>query len=91
MKTGIITFLLSLWAVASACEASAPRYIFYFIGDGMGMGQVQAAQVYNRTVLGNDEPLLMMQFPVASQSTTHSASLAGNRLGCRRHRTCHRP
>ena len=40
----------------------------------MGMGQVQAAQVYNRTVLGNDEPLLMMQFPVASQSTTHSAS-----------------
>ncbi|MCX4369526.1 MAG: alkaline phosphatase [Duncaniella sp.] len=74
MKTGIITFLLSLWAVASACGAEAPRYIFYFIGDGMGMGQVQAAQVYNCTVLGNDEPLLMMQFPVASQSTTHSAS-----------------
>ena len=40
MKTGIITFLLSLWAVASACGAEAPRYIFYFIGDGMGMGQV---------------------------------------------------
>ena len=45
MKTGIITFLLSLWAVASACGAEVPRYIFYFIGDGMGMGQVQAAQV----------------------------------------------
>ncbi|MDE6205264.1 MAG: alkaline phosphatase [Duncaniella sp.] len=74
MKTGIITFLLSFWTIAAAYGAEAPKYIFYFIGDGMGMGQVQAAQVYNRTVLGNDEPLLMMQFPVASQSTTHSAS-----------------
>lgn len=74
MKTRFFTLLLSLWAVAAATGAEAPKYIFYYIGDGMGMAQALGAQVYNRTVLGNSDPILMMQFPVASQSTTHSAS-----------------
>ena len=74
MKTRFITLLVSLWAVAAASGAEIPKYIFYFIGDGMGMAQALSAQVYNRIVLGNEEPILMMQFPVASQSTTHSAS-----------------
>ena len=51
-----------------------PKYIFYFIGDGMGMGHVAATQAYNRMILGSEEPLLMMQFPVAGMLTTHSAS-----------------
>lgn len=55
-------------------NAAAPRYIFYFIGDGMGMGHVMAAQSYNRTVLGNTEPLLMMQFPINASAHTYSAS-----------------
>lgn len=58
----------------SAAWAAAPRYIFYFIGDGMGMGHVMATETYNRMVLGNDTPLLMMQFPVAGQAMTYSAS-----------------
>lgn len=70
----IASFLLSLCVAAAAYGAGAPKYIFYFIGDGMGMAQALSAQVYNRTVLGNDEPIVMMRFPVASQSTTHSAS-----------------
>ena len=63
-------------AAASALNmsADAPKYIFYFIGDGMGHGAVMAAQTYNRVVLGNDEPLLMMQFPVAGMLETYSAS-----------------
>lgn len=64
---------LALFA-ASAMFAAAPKYIFYYIGDGMGMGQVMAAEAYNRTVSGNSAPLLMMQFPVASVATTYSAS-----------------
>ena len=51
-----------------------PKYIFYFIGDGMGMGHVLAAQTYNRMVTGNEEPLLMMQFPYNGVITTYSAS-----------------
>lgn len=39
----------------------------------MGMGHVNAAETYNRDVLGNSEPLLMLRFPVASQVRTYSA------------------
>lgn len=68
--------LLLAMAAASVLNmsADAPKYIFYFIGDGMGHGAVMAAQTYNRVVLGNDEPLLMMQFPVAGMLETYSAS-----------------
>lgn len=61
-------------AAAAAFADNAPKYIFYFIGDGMGMGHAIGAQVYNRTVMKNNDPILMLQFPVASQCTTHSAS-----------------
>lgn len=50
------------------------KYIFYFIGDGMGLNPVLAGEAFNRSVLGNDTPLLMLQFPVTSYATSHSAS-----------------
>lgn len=73
MRTRFFSFLTMLTATG-AILAGTPKYIFYYIGDGMGMGQVMAAEAYNRTVLGNDDHLLMMQFPVASTLTTYSAS-----------------
>ncbi len=66
-----IVALCCAWIVAFA---AGPKYIFYFIGDGMGMGHVMATQTYNRVVLGNDQPLLMMQFPIASWAMTYSAT-----------------
>ncbi len=60
--------------IASLSVSAKVRYVFYFIGDGMGMGHVNTTQYDNRMVLGNDTPLLMMQFPVASQAQTYSAS-----------------
>lgn len=63
--------------IAGACVLGASaevKYVFYLIGDGMGMGHVNATEYYNRMVLGADEPILMMQFPVASQAWTYSAS-----------------
>ncbi len=59
---------------ATAAYADAPKYIFLYIGDGMGMGPVTAAQTYNRSVLGNDTPLTMMQMPVVGWCQTYSAS-----------------
>lgn len=61
-------------AVAASQAENAPKYIFYFIGDGMGHGAVMGADTYRRMVEKRDEPLLMMQFPVASLSTTYSAN-----------------
>ena len=47
-------------------QAQTPKYIFYYIGDGMGMGPVMAAQTYNRVIRGAEQPLLMMQFPTVA-------------------------
>ncbi len=68
----VATFLTLL--LAFAVNAAAPKYVFYFIGDGMGVGAVSLAQTYNRMVLGNSEQLNMLQMPVASLAFTHSAS-----------------
>lgn len=67
-------FSLLLLCLSLNAAADAPKYVFYFIGDGMGMGHVMATQTYNRVVLKNDQPLLMMQFPIASWAMTYSAS-----------------
>lgn len=63
-------------ATTLSCMAQqAPKYIFYYIGDGMGMGPVNAAETYNRMVLHGSEPLLMHTFPVVGWSQTYSASV----------------
>lgn len=61
-------------SVIFAAQAETPKYIFYFIGDGMGMGPVMAAQTYKRMVQGDDKGLLMTQFPHAGWARTFSAS-----------------
>ncbi len=54
--------------------ANNPKYVFLFIGDGMGMGHVISANKYYRGVMKNENHLLMMQFPVASMALTYSAN-----------------
>lgn len=76
----IITFAIITLTMNCGCgkthyinAQTSPKYIFYFIGDGMGMGHVLATETYNRMTRG-EEPLLMMQFPVAGIVTTYSSS-----------------
>ena len=68
--------LLAALAAAATLSMTADdaKYVFYFIGDGMGLGHVNATEAYNRDVLKNDTPILMMTFPVASQARSYSAS-----------------
>ena len=68
--------LLSTLAAAATMTMAADdaKYVFYFIGDGMGLGHVNATEAYNRDVLHNEQPILMMTFPVASQARSYSAS-----------------
>lgn len=73
--TGKTLFSLSMLAAAAMpVAADAPKYIFYYIGDGMGFNHVLNAQIYSNEVLGNDSTLTMLTFPVASMARTHSAS-----------------
>lgn len=54
--------------------ATAPKYVFYFIGDGLGASQRQAAEFFLREKTGNENVKLRMnQFPVAGINTTYSA------------------
>lgn len=68
---------ISLLAVFSVllCQA-APRYIIYMIGDGMGVNQVLAAEMYQAELKGEigRVPLCMTTFPVAGMATTYSRS-----------------
>lgn len=75
MKINKLLFASTLALTSAICaSAGETKYIFYFIGDGMGMGPVMAAETYNREVLKNDKPLTMMQFPTVGWCMTYSAS-----------------
>ena len=50
------------------------KYVFYFIGDGMGLNQVNITEVYLSAMNGErgSASLLMTRFPVASMASTFS-------------------
>ena len=53
------------------------KYVFYFIGDGMGVNQVNGTEMYQAELQNGRigvEPLLFTQFPVATMATTFSAT-----------------
>lgn len=56
--------------------AQQPKYIFYFIGDGMGVNAVTLTEMYMAELQGRIgiEPLCMTQFPYSGQLRTFSAS-----------------
>ena len=69
------SFLLILSTIAILSMAQA-KYVFYFIGDGMGPNQVLAAEMYQAALeskIGR-VPLLVTQFPYSGQAATFSSS-----------------
>lgn len=65
---------MMLVACAFSAWSATPKYIFYFIGDGMGVAPAMAAVTYARNVLGQEELPLMMTFPYTGLALTYSAS-----------------
>ncbi len=64
-------------AIVAICMSAKAKYVFYFIGDGMGANQVLSAEMYRSALQG--KPLgrvqtLMTQFPYSGQISTHSKS-----------------
>lgn len=74
MKRNIFIFLFIL-CISGFLHGQA-KYIFLFIGDGMGLNQVNATEIYLAELEGRIgvTPLTFTQFPVASYATTFSTS-----------------
>ena len=74
MKKLIYTLLFVLISVAA--NGQQAKYVFYFIGDGMGVNQVNGTEMYLAEQEGRIgvKPLLFTTFPVASMATTFSAT-----------------
>ena len=66
---------LSILLITVGLQAAKPKYVFYFIGDGMGTNHVLMTEMYLASLEGNVgvKPLCFTQFPVASVSMTWSA------------------
>ena len=75
MKRFSIIALLSL-LTAVAVSAQNAKYVFYFIGDGMGFNHVSLAEYYKGYNDGvfDSRPLSFTAFPVLGWAVTHSES-----------------
>lgn len=69
---------VALLLVMAVCQihAQQAKYVFYFIGDGMGLNQVNTTEMFLAEVEGRIgiKPLLFPSFPVASHANSHSAT-----------------
>ena len=75
MKRILSTLLLVLFVATGFCKV--PKYIFYFIGDGMGPSHVLGTELYLgelEGVIGRPHKLRFSQFPNTAFVTTYSAS-----------------
>ena len=69
----LLVMILASAAIFSA-DAKKPqrvKYVFFMIGDGMGINQVYSTNLYNSALGITDEPVNFSVFPVKSIITTH--------------------
>lgn len=75
MKKGLLV-VWTLFVVVALGWGQQPKYVFYFIGDGMGVNQVNGTEAYLAELEGRIgiKPLLFSSFPAATMATTYSAT-----------------
>lgn len=67
-------FIILLALLLASCGKQEPKaiYVFYFIGDGMGVSHVTLAKLYADSVLNDSTAVAFTRFPVSSLSTTYA-------------------
>ncbi len=75
---GLLMMAVTVCLLASCCgngEKKA-KYVFYFIGDGMGFSHISLTEGYLATKEGKigNNPLCFTQFPVMGMATSYSAN-----------------
>ena len=68
-------FMTAVFAVAVMAQGKV-KYVFYFIGDGMGVNQVNVTETYLAALKGQIgfEPILMSSLPVVGLVNTYSGT-----------------
>ncbi|MBO4611539.1 MAG: alkaline phosphatase [Bacteroidaceae bacterium] len=76
MKKRIFSLFAATLFVLTAMAESQVKYVFYFIGDGMGVNQINVTETYLAALKGRIgfEPILMSEFPVVGLVNTYSAT-----------------
>ena len=76
MKPRYLSCLLAVVLTLSAFAESQVKYVFYFIGDGMGVNQINVTETYLAALKGKIgfEPILMSSLPVVGMVNTYSAT-----------------
>lgn len=76
MKKRFYSLLLTALIAVSAMAQGQVKYVFYFIGDGMGVNQINVTETYLAALKGKIgfEPILMSSFPVVGLVNTYSAT-----------------
>ena len=76
MKRIFLSLTLLACSAASVLAQQTPKYVFYFIGDGMGVNQVNGTETYMAAVEGKIgiKPLTFADFPYTAFVTTYSSS-----------------
>ncbi|WP_419779712.1 alkaline phosphatase [Maridesulfovibrio sp.] len=85
-----LVLAVCLAMIAATAFAAAPKYVFYFIGDGLGPTQRMAAELYNKLEKNDaDAKLVMNTFPQSALVTTYSdntlitdSAAGGTALAC---------
>ena len=87
----ITAVVVALFCLSGCQKDTKAKYVFLFIGDGMGASHVAVTESYLSYKAGKlgGEELLMSQFPHYGMATTHSAnknvtcsSAAGTAIAC---------
>ena len=73
-KNRVLSVFVLALCICITGFAKAPKYVFYFIGDGMGLNQVVATEYYMRSCKGElgITPLGFAQFPYTGIATSYS-------------------
>jgi alkaline phosphatase len=83
-SVGMMMLAIAMLAMATVANAAQPKYVFFFLGDGMSSSQIQATEAYLTTLNGGSamlaEDLLkpenrlnMSKMAVAGMQTTYDA------------------
>ncbi len=76
MKMRFLSIIITFVIAVSAFAEGQVKYVFYFIGDGMGVNQINVTETYLAALKGKIgiQPILMSSFPVLGMVNTYSAT-----------------